>query len=215
MERLVIIAAPSCCGKTSFVHQLRNGELAHIAETLQMGDIRNWEYRDAFFANTAMIAELRQSQTKRMILHWTIPHPSIKIKIRNLLLRNSYDKKSRLALIKMAEDLTCLTLVANPNKLIERAGLRKKRVDELLLEKRDSLLTHRRKTKHVRKLIANYSDIEKIVPMYNRWFAFCEQMEVKEHYLVDVNVAPLLVPKKKWGDVVASWRAPSRKRSQE
>ena len=165
-----------------------------------MGDVNHWEYKDAFFANSAMISDLSRRQSKWMILHRTIPHPSIKLKIRNLLLGNVYDKRARLELIRMAKNITCLTLIANPDKLIERVGLREKRVNELRVEGRDSLVTHQRKIRDIRALIAAYSDIERVIPMYDKWFAFCEQMGVNQHYLVDVNAEPVLASMNSWGN---------------
>lgn len=174
-----------------------------------MGNVSGWEYRDSYYANNAMLSEVSRHGIKRLILHWTIPHPSLKLTVRNLLLRNAYDKKARLALIGMAKNVTCLTLVANPDKLIERVRLREKRVKELRAEGRDSQIKYRQKLGYVKALIATYNEIERVVPMYDRWFAFCEQMCVTQHYLVDVNADPFLTSLSSWRDFVTRWEMPT------
>lgn len=174
-----------------------------VARQLQMGDVDSWDYKDAFFASQKMITELACSE--RVILHWTVPHPSLKLKIRNLLLMKSYDKEVRLALIRMAERKTCVTLVADPDKLIERVRLREKRVRELRAEGRDSLTKYRRKIRDIRTLAAIYSDKSRLLPMYEQWFAFCEKMGVDQHYLADVNDSPVLTSIDDWGQFVTKW----------
>lgn len=209
VERIIIIAAPSCCGKSRFVSQLRDGNLPTIAERLKMGDVSDWEFKDSFYANDAMISELKQSGGKSLILHWTIPHPSLKLSIRNLLLANGYDKKARLKLIGMARDITVLTLVADPDALVERVGFRKKRVLELRSVGRDSLRVHLKKLRHLRSLAATFQNTDKLVSMYDKWFAFCEQFNVSEYYLVDVNEDPDLKPRDSWKNYVTRWRLPN------
>lgn len=209
IDRLIVIAAPSCCGKTTFINNLMNGELSSISEVLGMGDVASWEFKDAFFVDKEYTDMLLKRGVSKMLLHWTIPHPSPKLFIRNLMLLNAYDKKERLDILDAAKQIDILTLYAPLNVLRTRVQLRYQRIVEKQQEKQKNFNSLVMKTKskwNIDRLYKVYSDPAKLVGMYSRWFDFCGRYDSSGNYLINVeSCQPTIAPVSDWSMIRDGW----------
>ncbi|MEN8131323.1 MAG: hypothetical protein ABFS45_14245 [Pseudomonadota bacterium] len=199
VKRLIIVAAPSCCGKSTFINQLMQGELEHVEEQLGTKSIHNWIFRDIFL-HEEEIFNLENPDQLHLILHYTIPYPAIKY-----LLRPGYDKKGRLTILKASDDIIFMTLYASPDTLLHRIELRRKRVNER--REQGKVLTHKydRTMRTLKRLETIYANPTKLGLMYNRWFEFCHNIDLKGHYLVNVDQVPRLGSISKWPQITDKW----------
>lgn len=199
VQRLVLIAAPSCCGKTTFVGQLRRGELETIQKRIRIDDFTSWLYRDIYL-HEREILELEKSKRCNLILHYTIPYPALKY-----IFRNGYDKKERLAIIRGANEIVFLTLYASPPTLLRRIGLRRQRVVERRRQGLVPIHKYLRTMRTLKRLENIYANPNKLIPMYHNWFIHCSKINFKFHYLVNVEGSPHLEELSTWQNITNMW----------
>jgi hypothetical protein len=201
-----MVAGPTCCGKTWFINNLKSEKLIDIREKIQMGDIKSWVYQDAYYLDSAKLKEILDSSISKILLHWTIPLPRLKIFLRNIVLLGAYDKKARIQILHSANNLTILTLYANPTTLIQRVELRRNNIIKELDQRESFFLKKMIKMSNINKVKKIYSDRKHFLHLYNRWFNFVrEDLKPQMHYLVDVNGEPTLKTVDKWNDIVKNW----------
>ncbi len=205
IDNMVIVAGPSCCGKTRFVSELRKGKLTSIEQRLELGKAESWRYIDTFYSSPDVVRELMESTVEVALVHWTVLHPSMKQRLRKVLLNQAYERKHRLDLIRIARRVTCLSLYADPTELIRRTLLRGDKISEFYENGRDSVFTYWRKRRHLAGLRSAYAHPTKLVEMYLGWFRFCANMGVDRSWLVNTTDAPELESQENWPNVVANW----------
>ncbi len=205
LDRIILVAAPSCCGKTMFINMMRRDKLQRISADLQMGDVSSWTYKDAFYINARSLKTIEKSPINKIVLHWTIPHPTFKLALRNLVLLCAYDKTSRLQIMKSSREITVLTLYTSQSSLLRRVEFRRQRILERRLEGKESLFSLTTKKRRTRKLAQFYSDMCNLAPLYERWFHFCETLNPGASYLVNVEDEPSLVSITKWSEIKEGW----------
>ncbi|MEM7208547.1 MAG: hypothetical protein AAF434_12050 [Pseudomonadota bacterium] len=188
----IVIAAPSCCGKTYFSDSLKSDALPEFNEILHIDTFQDWDYKDAFYLDSDSSNELIDASDLRLILHWTIVRPTLKIFLRNVFHNVSYEKKSRADLLRSKKS-TVLTLIASPTALADRVALRKKRSQELLEEGRRSRYKHLIYQFKLNSIHRFYRNTEQLARMYDRWNHFCIEQGVHHNYLIDVTSEPKLV----------------------
>lgn len=205
VQRLILVAAPSCCGKTTFVEQLRRGELEAIQTRVGVNDLTNWLYRDIYL-HEKEILELEKSQQFNLILHYTIPYPSLKY-----IFRIGYDKKERLAIIQGANEILFLTLYANPSTLSHRIELRRQRVNERRRQGLVPIHKYTRTMRTLKRLEDIYANPNKLIQMYFNWFKQCSCLKPKFHFLVNVEDSPQLEELSTWKHTTNKWLASKTK----
>lgn len=209
IDRLIIVGAPSCCGKSMFIRRLLNGELDVIAAQLNMGDVESWAYKDTFYVDKAYTRKLLQSPVDKLVLHWTIPHPSLKLMLRNIALMYSYDKQERIELLNVARRIEILTLYASPDILRDRVDLRHRKIIKKQTLSDASLMNHINKYWScwgIKNIYNVYSDTNKLIKMYDRWFEFCNHYNSAAKYLVNVlDYEPIIEPISEWESIKNNW----------
>jgi deoxyadenosine/deoxycytidine kinase len=208
LDRLIVVAGTTCCGKTNFINQLMSGNLKNFEKSLQMNELNSWFYQDAYYLNKKRINDIFSSSVSKVLLHWTIPLPNFRIFLRNIFLLGKYDKKERLQLIKSSKHLTVLTLFANPMALLHRVKLRNKKwVDEL--EEKNANFVEKILMLHSIKTVNNfYSDSKRYLPVYTEWFNFVGNgLKPQKHCLIDVNHEPLIREFQDWPDITTQWQS--------
>ena len=192
VKRLILVAAPSCCGKTTFIEQLRNAKLIHIEKQIEVHDLNNWIYRDIYLHEKEILA-IENSQRCDLILHYTVPYPALKY-----ILRNGYDKKQRLAIIQGADEVIFLTLYADAPTLLHRIELRRQRVMERHRQGIVPIHKYYRTMRTLKRLERIYGTPDKLILMYRNWFNHCSKISLKYHFLINVNDAPRLETLSSW-----------------
>ena len=205
LDRLIVVAAPSCCGKSTFINEIRNNGLQGLARELQICDTKSWAYDDAFYIDAKFLRNTERSPTKNMVIHWTIPRPTAKLAFRNLLTLNAYDKKERVEFLRKSHEVTILTLFTSQNDLVQRVQSRCEHVRQRRLVGTDSYLNFARKRWNMWKLGRFYSNTRNLTSLYERWFGFCQTLNVRASYLVDIQGDATLVSTAKWPEIRADW----------
>ena len=210
LDRLIVVAAPSCCGKSTFIDNVKMNRLQSITTALRIDDATSWSFDDSFFIDTKFLQELEQSPVRKMVLHWTIPHPTVKLTMRRLLTLNAYDKKKRLKVLQSARDVTILTLYTSQHNLVRRVQFRSERVRQRRSDGTESLYKFVRKKWDSWRLVKFYSNMKNLVPMYERWFRFCQTLNVRASYLVNLEEEPTLDSITKWPTIRDGWLTDER-----
>lgn len=207
INRIILIAAPSCCGKSTLISKLVDNGLDSIAQELRMGDPSDWTYVDAFYFRKNTLTRLAGRGASNVVVHWTIPRPGLKIGLRNLLLFNAYDKKDRIDVLRAAQEISVVTLFNSRDNLIRHVQFRSKRIRELREKRQDGVFLSMGKILAARSLSKFYSRRENMIPMYEKWFGFCETLNPREEFLVDLSASQTtLMPQSQWPDIRADWK---------
>ena len=186
----MLIAGPSCVGKTTFVKKLRSGELSEVTQALDLAPLTDWQYRDAYYADEAMSQELTKQSVDKLFLHWTVAYPSLKVSLRRFLAGGSYEKAARLKLLQNVTRIDCLLLRAMPERLLERVKMREEVVRARRAARKDSYWLFREKMANVRALENLYADSARLEALYQEWVVFCQSIPVSSIYEVDVSGNP-------------------------
>jgi hypothetical protein len=205
IERLLLVAAPSCCGKSTFIRGLRSGELADWATTLRFQESDGWLFKDAWYLDPEYLDRIREAPESNMVLHWTIPRPSIKLAIRDVLTGGRYDKANRIDFVRSTGRLTIVTLLNSREFLLRGVASRLETAGNRRRSGKSSQLTYWRQRWNMARLRALYSNMANLVPMYDRWFEFCESLSPESHEIIqlDKNFSGLSVDD--WSTLRLQW----------
>lgn len=202
IDRLIVVAGPTCCGKSRFIHLLRIGKLREIEETLQMGDLNSWYYQDSYYLNEKILKNISQSSIRKIILHWTIPLPRVLIYLRNIAMLGAFDRKERLYLLKSANNLTVLTFYSSQKILMKRVRNRKKQIIKHLKKENANLLVKMFSMYKIKVTERIYSHRIRYLDTYFRWFNFLNKnLEIKENFLVENFSKPILLKINEMSDI--------------
>ena len=126
MERLVVIAGPSCSGKSTMIDRLLSGRLPRLAGGLELGPLETW---------TSLlpkhVSDPPRADAPKVLLHydllrrWTRKEPAA-----------DYDGDPCLGLLSEAPDLTVVTLWASASVLAARLRQRRSTFHRRLLRGR-------------------------------------------------------------------------------
>ena len=199
LKQLIIVAAPSCCGKSTFINQLTNGKIHHIEESLEIKDIGQWDFKDIYLHEDEIL-NIKNPQQANMILHYTIPYPALKY-----VFRIGYDKRQRLNILQASHNITILTLYARPSTLLHRIGLRRKRIDERRLQGNVPIHKYMRSMRTLRRLEIIYANPIQFISMYHRWLEQCKNFNLRTHFLVNVEHLPQLKTVSMWPNIADEW----------
>lgn len=200
-KRLILVAAPSCCGKTTFIQQLRGGKLESIEKHIELNNLNSWLYRDIYL-HEKEILELESVQQCDLILHYTIPYPALKY-----IFRNGYDKKERLTIIRGADEIVYLTLFASPPTLLNRIELRRQRVKERRQQGMVPIHKYTKTMRTLKRLEKIYGNPNKLTTMYRDWINYCSNIDLKGHFFIDVEDSPRLEEFAKWPHIIDIFHA--------
>lgn len=199
-ERLLVVAAPSCCGKTTFVQRLTaGGPDAREALIPGYAEVPEWKYKDLYMHEAEIVALGRQGTTNLM-LHYTLPHPAIRF-----WLRPGYDKRVRRSILAAGGHTTVATLLAPRAILLHRVARRRVRIFERLELGEISQWKARRLLATLTHLERIYASGDRLARIYQRWFEYLRGIGIAEQYLFDVEREPRSVAQDDWLEVVRAW----------
>ena len=114
---LILLAAPSCCGKSYFLEQLYEGRLQHLVQRMALDE----PIHSYVSVIPKELQDYRGSYVPRMILHFAIP--TIALVDGSL---TSLEDEPRLDVVKSAERVTVITLLASADVLASRLRSRQR-----------------------------------------------------------------------------------------
>ena len=199
-NELIIVAAPSCCGKSTFANLLLNGELPEIEESINLINPSAWVYKDIWLHEKELINSTN-AQYNKYVLHYTLPHPALKF-----IFRRGYDKKVRLSILQASNNIIILTLFAEPSTLLKRIELRRNRIFEKWGIDKRKIFRSNKALRTLNRLNHIYSNPDKLISLYEKWFEVSGNFSSHGHFLVNVEDTPNLLHLDNWPEIKNRWR---------
>ena len=199
-NKSIVIAAPSCCGKSNFVNLLLDEKLPEIEKNINLIDPSTWIYKDIWLHEKELI-NMTNLRSSKYILHYTLPYPALKF-----IFRKGYDKKVRLSILQASHNITILTLFAEPSTLLKRIELRRNRIFEKRARNKRLILRSLKALRTLNHLNRIYSNPNKLISVYEKWFEVSRNFNSHSHFLVNVDSAPDLLPLEIWPEIKNKWR---------
>lgn len=178
INRLVLIAGPSCSGKSSLIKSLIEGSLPLLCEKLELGDAALWNY-----VKTKQIETITDPAVDRMIWHYNLT------RMWNPEFKENYMEERHRRVIDASNEITVVTLWTSP-KALQRRNIARTTKHLFWNFSRDGfyykleLLRNLHKIKKRHMLYKNPLDL---YSLYNRWFEFCKKIRPKAHLFVDTT----------------------------
>jgi len=171
--RLVIIGGVTSSGKTTFIDNLKNGELAEIASQIGVDIKDNWTYTDA-----ANIKAIKDQRIENAIFHYDI-------------LRafggdaRYYSQEQGVEVLDSAAVRKVITIWCDPKILCQRQQLKLRKDAQHWRQRR------------VRSVLGLYQNEKRLAQQYQKWIDYCRQKGA-QLFFVDCTSRPRLMPHSEW-----------------
>lgn len=164
VDKLLIVAGPSCSGKTRVIETMRQGACAGLSAQLGITRPASWTY-----AETWKLKDIRKPALPRLMVHFDLcVHYSAKIGFRHIR-----------RLTNNCKQATVVTVCASTETLRKRNNARffsLARVDRTVFQRLLRILKRRRMYQ------TGFSSFA-----YGKWFDFLEGFPDVDHWLLDGN----------------------------
>ena len=174
VDRLIVIASPSCCGKTLFLAHLARGAISHIATAIGVENAADWRICDA-----GRLGDIADARAERLIVAYAIPSPRVAT---GRPLKNTTDEK--LGIVALARRKTFVTLVASSATLMSRLQQRVRSNRKWILLNPRKFLRARRL---LRRLALVYQDPSQLRRMYESWFEYTASLPHDGMWIVNAD----------------------------
>jgi len=179
IDRLVIIAGPTCAGKSTLIEKLLKGGYPSFSEKLRLGNSSSWKHFDA-----SHLHNVQEPNIDQIILHYDILYRLRKYK--------KYENDKVIDIFKKSKNIIIGTLWANNEILIQRLLLRKKKLIQLILLdlKTANIFGALKKIYWVRHLFRPspdqiYMNPNRLSSLYSNWLKFCKRYAVEAHWIIN------------------------------
>lgn len=194
VERLVVVAGPPAAGKSTTIRQLTSGGLLELRGSLDLGDPAGWRVLEA-----RDLHRVRDDRLERVILHYDF--------LRQWKRTHSHEfgTDQSLAILKRADEISFVTLWAQPATLIRRLHVRRAafHVSRVKPWRIRAALIKRRRLDNFDRLEALYANQSEVSRLYEEWVTFCEAHTTRAHFILDTTDAQSIMrPTHDWLDLV-------------
>jgi len=110
IHRLLVIAGPSCAGKSTFLRKLENGSYPHLTQRLNVGDPSQLT---TVYAKDAVDFDYRAH--RNVLFHYALPFLSFRQKT-----LKGYEQDRRLDILGRADWVTIISLFADSETIHKR-----------------------------------------------------------------------------------------------
>ena len=195
-KRLLIVAGPSCVGKSHLLEKLQEGELPMLATSLGLAPVSSWEFYNANELNRP--TDLPAGNTA---LHYDLLRP-------RFAGFGNYHNDPVLKILDAAQEITVLTMWDEPEILLGRFD---QRIQGKLLRiyvpvRLFGLL------RNFPKLIKKrncYRQTPELWRQYTLWFEFCAGYDLIEHWILRNSTQFSLSKLSDWPDARPFWATSS------
>jgi hypothetical protein len=164
VDDLILLGAPSCCGKTYFLKQLFDGRLNDLLTLMNIDS----PIKSHVLVEPKDVSAFAGSRVPHMILHFTIPSiPLIEKRQRQI------EDDLRLEFVRHSGRVTAITLIADRNVLSSRLQARSKWSRKLLFKSVSKYLSVNRKLGKLKRI---YSSPEDLIAVYDAWFSYLRSL---------------------------------------
>lgn len=226
IDHLVVLAGPMASGKSILIKRIQNGGLPEVGARLRVDDLATWPYAAAH-----ALAKLTTPRLRRLILHYEFTRPYRRR-------AKTHERDEALGILEAAREVSFVTLWTPPPRLVQQhtaqikkhsatgaarwAGpLVRRYVPERLLAGlarlpvvgRGVRWLMREPSKRVLDVLRVYHQPDKVVELYDRWFAFCDRhgSRTRDHLVLEHCDGVLkLLTRAEWERQVAGLRDTAR-----
>lgn len=171
VKRLVVIAGPSCSGKSTLIARIQSGESVRLQQILGITDPLDWVYCHAIG-----LRRLSGMYAENLIVHY------------DSLARQSANGYPYLAgLLRNSEQVIFLTLHAPSDVLLHRNWLRLIEVGAEFFRRPKGFRRFLIRSRAVLNRYFLYRKPQVVATHYDRWFKFCEACEVSPHWVIETT----------------------------
>lgn len=176
LDRVILVAGPSCAGKSLLIDRILSGRSAALADVLRIENPQQWDVRGARFGVDGVLV----SSTDRVILHYDLNRRHGR--------RRGFAEDPVLKAVMRSPSVSVVTTWASPEVLLDRAKARRRALFEhrIALRKLPRLLFRRRWLARLERIYAKRGYVGEL---YDRWWSFVGSMSVDENLVVDANGA--------------------------
>jgi len=192
LDRVIVIAGPSCVGKSTLIDALRRGEHPRLAAALGLHDPKAWVFQNARRTARAAI----ETAARNLVLHYDIVRPAMEPSIAG------YADDPGLAPMLEARELCVCTIWGKGDLLRARAAFksrRRARIDSTALHSPRQWWLRNRRMSTLRSWYRN--DVF-VLGLYDQWFAFVGSVSPGARQLIVNALEPESI-----ATPIAHWRA--------
>jgi hypothetical protein len=181
IAELVIVAGPTCVGKTTLLARLRNGELPTLASSLGLDAGSDSVFLDAVQVEGPM-RRRKPERLERLVLHYDTCRPA-------RLGLADFVRDPVLDLLGEARRVAIVTLWATADELYRRTVERRERS----LRGWKRLAASRTQVAEWARLELLYQERRQVLEHYESWLRFCTRYDAASHgYISGMERNPLL-----------------------
>lgn len=184
IQHLIILSGPSCSGKTTLINKIKSKKLPLICQQL---DIKNPHLCVDLIAKDFL--RMPESLPQNLILHYDICEHNLHPK--------EYDYLQ--LLMAKSRKVDIITLYITPKILQQRMRWRLVKKTCVLFLK---IKKHRQILKYLKgnmnKYQLYYRQHNKLLDMYNDWFAFCQKFDEINHWCIEFKLNEYNIHLKKY-----------------
>lgn len=179
IQRAIIVAGPSCVGKTTLMKRLGQGDLPALQQQLGMGSPKDW-----VFCPARKWSESIFENGRNVVLHYDF------LRLINAGIQ-SYGDDEVLAGLSAMENLTVLTLWQTADILLKRC--RKRHWKNLHNLRKGRFSHYVKQRKRLNRKCQLFQSPDAVRHWYKRWFDFCATLPMADHYILEnqCNVKPV------------------------
>lgn len=175
LEHLIIIAGPSCVGKTTLIDRLLKNELPEIAEKLNMSLNDSWYYADDWCFDRSNALDLQS----HLLIHYDF--------FRHFnLVDLDFTVDNALTPIKRAKRIDIITLYESKERLLNNCENRRKLLQNKLLTFKvfDTI----KRLLFLKRKVLFYQEPTALQNVYYRWFEFLANVASSQYWKYESNI---------------------------
>ena len=182
VRSLIVVAGPSCAGKSHFIEDIKANRFPGIAKQLEIATPSMWQHKEL-----GRFRPPPESSINRLILHCAF-----------WLFGPAYQEVDGLEVLRHSDQITFVTLWVHPDSLLQRLKIRRTRA-LLGFGKATDFRTRMQRLKQLRLREQVYRNPSALFSHYRDWFNFCARYNARAHWVVDVTRSkPVLFPLTEW-----------------
>ncbi|MEA3411721.1 MAG: hypothetical protein U9R74_09300 [Pseudomonadota bacterium] len=185
IKHLLVIAGPSCAGKSTFLKNFANGAYPDLVSELNIGDLSDWT---TIYGKD--VEGLRHAGHRKLLLQYALPFLALS---RGTLAGYAHD--TRLEILGRADKLTIVSLFADRKSIRKR--IRKRLAKAAFARcRRPFSPAPRRETHRLVTLNQLYNDPDfRFESVCKQWIDYSDALPPHRHILINFSAGPRLVSK--------------------
>ena len=169
IDQLIIVAGPTCVGKSTLMDAMRAGEERAVAGRLGLDDVTEWK-----FLSARKLYKRGEISGDKVVLHYDMTR------------RFSFAEDQVIDLIGQVQNISVLTLWSAPATCLARVKERKRRIEANLHRRAFRpihMLTALRRLGRLARLCDLFETAPLLIQRYQEWFDHLAYFPLDQHWL--------------------------------